>query len=78
MGHIVTLRPQGKITKAMLIQLGSDPDLEGFQIICHWKNDDTTVKWSNDIKNNDLVFGATMMTDEVNQAIFHRKLIEDE
>jgi len=43
---IHSLRHKGEITKEVLLELGTDPDLEGFIITCKWKGGGYSVGWS--------------------------------
>jgi len=67
---VEALRPHGKVNKQALVALGNDPDLENFQLVCHWKDGRTTVGWMADITHSQIVFGAAMLTQEVNDRVF--------
>lgn len=50
MGHsskILTIRPNGTVTKEVLLELGTDPNVEGFIVTCKWKDDCYSTGWSN-------------------------------
>jgi hypothetical protein len=58
------------VSKESLIQLGSDPDLGHFQVICHWKDGRSTVGWSTEISHDELVFGSELLKFAVNERVF--------
>jgi hypothetical protein len=75
---IKALRPGGKINKEALIQLGSDPNLDRFMIVCFWEDGDATVGWSHDLTNGQLCYGSALVENEIDKCIFpHRHKEED-
>ncbi len=76
--EIKALRPGGKLTKETLIQLGTDPQLERFMVVCIWDDGMMTTGWSHDMTNGQLVYGSASIASEVEQVVFpHRHQAED-
>jgi hypothetical protein len=75
---IKALRPGGKLSKVDLIELGSDPALERFMVVCFWDDGQSTCGWPPDMTNGQLVFGSALMENEIKQCVFpHHHQEED-
>jgi len=70
MSNIFTIKPNNSVLKEALIELGSNEDLDNFQIVCHWKCGNTTCGWSTGLPVGLLVFGAELLKHEVNETVF--------
>jgi len=55
----------------LLDEMAHSPELDHFQIVCHWKNGKTTTGWSHGIRSHVMTFGATALTEAVRHAIFN-------
>lgn len=72
-GKVEALRPDGRLTKGTLIELGQDPELEDAMVVCFWKNGSTTCGWTGACTNGQLIYGSEMMRADVNNTVFpHR------
>jgi hypothetical protein len=74
---VEALKPGGKLTKQVLVALGNNPELESFQIVCHWEDGKTTIGWMPEMTHAQLVFGATQLSLEVNDRVFYHHEDED-
>ena len=76
MGEVKAFYGKGKFPKEKLIDLATNPRLEGFQIVCHWKADEknptgyTTVGWTGGMNRSELVFGARHLTLDTDEQAF--------
>jgi len=61
---VQAIRINGDITKEVLIELGSNPELEGFIVACKWKGEGYSVGWSN-MDDRELAYGALLMDNEI-------------
>ena len=68
-GKVTSIRIDGNITKELLIELGTDPDLEGFIIVCRWKGDRISAGWS-DQKDQELIYGSFYLESEIRKEMF--------
>lgn len=76
--EIKALRPGGKLSNADLVELGSSPDLAKFMIVCFWDDGQSTIGWTNQIKNGELVYGSELLKAEVTDRVFpHRHGSDD-
>jgi len=66
---ICAIRAGGIITGANLIELGSDPDLEGYAVVCKWKEDGYTTGWSN-MDDRDLAYASLILDREMKNDLF--------
>lgn len=57
------------VTKQYLIELGSDPGLKHFMIVMFRENG-AYVAWTGDQNNEQLVYGAELLKDEVRRIVF--------
>ena len=64
MGKLHAFRTKNTFPKEALIDLATNPELEGFMIVCFWKGDEktpsgcTTTGWTPDLTNSEIIFGA--------------------
>jgi len=63
-----------RVTKASLVKLGVDEELDGFMVVCFWKNGELSAGWSN-MHNTDLALGLLMMDKEVKEKVWR---VEDD
>lgn len=66
---VEVLRINGQITKEMLIEMGTDPDLEGYLTVCRWKGDRYSVGWCN-MTDQKLAHGLAYMDHQVKRELF--------
>lgn len=66
---IKDIRINGDITKTTLIELGSDPELEGFLVFCRWKDGGYSTGWSN-VDDRELAFSLALLDRDVKNALF--------
>ena len=66
---VKAIRCDGEITKAVLVEVGSDPNLEGYMVLCKWKDEGFSVGWSN-MKDDELAFCKILMDREISDSIF--------
>jgi len=69
---IKAIRPNGHITKEVLFELGSDPDIKGFVVVCYWGDDSFSCGWSN-MDNRDLAFASVYLDNEIKMDLFREK-----
>ena len=65
---VEAIRFNGKISKEVLLELGTDPELEGYMVVCRWKGG-YSVGWS-DMDDRDLAYGLAQMDDAVKKDLF--------
>jgi len=66
---VEAIRFNGKIPKEALLELGTDPNLEGYMVVCRWKGEGYSVGWS-DMDDRDLAYGLAQMDHEVKRDLF--------
>jgi len=59
-----------KVTKARLVQLATDPNLEHFMVIAQWKDKRVTCGWSAGLDHGDLLFGQAVLAQEIRIELF--------
>lgn len=69
---VQSIRVDGKITKEVLLELGTNDDLEGYIVVCRWKDEGYSVGWS-DMDDRDLAYGLAHMDYEIKHALFEGK-----
>lgn len=62
--------PDSVEPEQMLQELSVNPDLEHFQIVCHWKDGTTSTGWSHGIKGSKMALGMIVLEEAVKVAIF--------
>jgi len=67
---IQSIRADGKITKEVLLELGTDPELEGYLIACLFKDGTYSVGWS-EMSNLELSLAVLKIDHEVKQSLFY-------
>ena len=59
----------GGVTKAVLAQTASDPELDGYVVICKWKGGRFSAGWSN-MPDEDLTYCQKLLDREIDKCIF--------
>jgi hypothetical protein len=66
---VESIRINGQVTKEVLLELGTDPNLEGYMILCRWKGNGYSVGWS-DMNEQKLAHGLAYMDHQIKRELF--------
>ena len=70
--HENTPDPQPvEVHHQMLHELSINPNLEHFQVVCHWKNGKSTSGWSENINSLMMMFGCAVLEEHSKKTIFY-------
>lgn len=58
------------ITRAQLVKMGTDSQIEHFMVVTFFNNGDVTTGWSTGITYSDLCFGKTILDERIRQELF--------
>ena len=84
MGEVKAFRARGEFPIQSLIEIANNPDIEGVQIICHWKatektpGGEITVGWTPGISNAHQVYGARVLQVDLDTEIIGHRHNSDE
>ncbi len=73
MMKIESLRPNGRIDNSVLVELGSDPELDKFMVVAFWRDGTQTAGWPADMKLSQLAFGLKHLELDVNSEIIRKQ-----
>ena len=66
---VEALRINGNTTKEVLLELGTDPELQGYMIVCRWKEGGYSIGWY-DMTDQKLAHGLAYMDHQVKRELF--------
>lgn len=67
--EIIAIRANGVITKANLVEMSTNPEFQGYAIVCCWKDGTHSAGWSN-MSGPDLAYCASFLDQAVKKDLF--------
>ena len=69
---IEAIRADGVVTGANLVEIGADPELDGYIVLCKWKDGSYTAGWSA-MDERDTAYCAMRLDREIKNRLFDGK-----